>query len=751
MDSDTVQLTLATAITSNNVTLTYAKDNTAENKAVLTDSTTGNTAAGVSKLPADVFSDFSITIIDPRVAVIEDILGNADGIPATATEINAIDSVSGAVEGRDYSLAFANGTYDNNSSPTAVEIQAVITAVNASETAIATSNTALTAIGAEDDAKSSDVSIAELNSILPALTDVVEANEAAYQAYIADEANTFDAPATVAQIQAMITAVNASETAIAAVLTDGTNQEELTTAGVTDENLTAVELEAITAALLGTTPTTTAELQAIVDAAIITVGTSSNNVLIVVDIIGTNTNGTTITSDELNDITGVEDARDDVDYTAALQTGIFNDPANPTAAEIQAVIDAVNASNDALDEVVEDIAGNDNDREVTADELNAIKGISSAISATSYTQALQTANYVDSTNPTVAEIRSVIVSVNAQNELVEDITGNANGVNVTPAALNDIRGIAGARDGVDYSSALEAGTYADEKNPTAEEIQAIIDSENSRLPKDDISKDNELSSTVSVNVLDNDPVGLLNVATIQITGTQNPGDELVVEGEGTWTIGVDGEIIFRPETGFEFDPTDINYTVENTEGQRVVQVVVNVNYTSRIRSDSKVVSFTDSVKVDVLANDNGDLNTSSVEIVITAEYRTLHPEAVLSNTVTAEGFFKVGDESGQQLVVPGEGTWWVNSDGTIGYKAQEGIEVVNPTPISYKVYDNSGNELNADNISITLKSTAVGGVNVNVEDCQTSDSVSSFNSYGLGLMIFIGTLFGAFLFRKEKN
>ena len=58
-----VTLTLASAIvTPNNVTVSYAKDNSAEGKAVLTDSTTGNTAQGVSALPADVFTDFPVLI-----------------------------------------------------------------------------------------------------------------------------------------------------------------------------------------------------------------------------------------------------------------------------------------------------------------------------------------------------------------------------------------------------------------------------------------------------------------------------------------------------------------------------------------------------------------------------------------------------------------------------------------------------------------------------------------------------------------
>jgi hypothetical protein len=60
VDTNTVRLTLDQATTSLNITLTYAKGNSGENQDVLTDSTTGNTAAGTSPLPADGFSDYLV-------------------------------------------------------------------------------------------------------------------------------------------------------------------------------------------------------------------------------------------------------------------------------------------------------------------------------------------------------------------------------------------------------------------------------------------------------------------------------------------------------------------------------------------------------------------------------------------------------------------------------------------------------------------------------------------------------------------
>ncbi|TBV26590.1 hypothetical protein DMZ43_05870 [Meridianimaribacter sp. CL38] len=64
-------------------------------------------------------------------AVIDDILGNLNGIEVSAEQLNSIEGVSGAIEGISYSTALANGTYVDPTNPTAQEIQAVIDLVNA--------------------------------------------------------------------------------------------------------------------------------------------------------------------------------------------------------------------------------------------------------------------------------------------------------------------------------------------------------------------------------------------------------------------------------------------------------------------------------------------------------------------------------------------------------------------------------------------------------------------------------------------
>ena len=72
-------------------------------------------------------------------------------------------------------------------------------------------------------------------------------------------------------------------------------------------------------------------------------------------------------------------------------------------------------------------------------------------------------------------------------EVLEDITGNNNGINVTAEQLNAIEGVSGAMDGVNYTTALQNGTFVDPNNPSASEIQAIIDQVNATLSVNDIN------------------------------------------------------------------------------------------------------------------------------------------------------------------------------------------------------------------------------------------------------------------------
>ncbi|WP_039990686.1 hypothetical protein, partial [Vibrio azureus] len=119
---------------------------------------------------------------------------------------------------------------------------------------------------------------------------------------------------------------------------------------------------------------------------------------------------------------------------------------------------------------------------VTAEDLNNIEGVSGADAANEslYADALANGTYTDSSNPTPEEIQAVIDSVNNLETVSGVTSGTVTGSTITADELNAIEGVSGADAANEslYADALANGTYADSSNPTAEELQAVVDAVN---------------------------------------------------------------------------------------------------------------------------------------------------------------------------------------------------------------------------------------------------------------------------------
>jgi len=159
-----------------------------------------------------------------------------------------------------------------------------------------------------------------------------------------------------------------------------------------------------------------------------------------------------------------------------------------------------------------------------------------------------------------------------------------------------------------------------------------------------------------------------------------------------------------------------------------------------LHEDHVVSDLSQPVTVEVLENDQGDLDSSTVKIELPKGFRETHPDAVLS-------------ADGKKLVVPNEGTWIVNHDGTITYRAELGTDIVNPTPISYSVENRDGTRLQTDTQIVLSQSAVTDPVNNSTESCDCNeyeDNVSIYSNGAILLVILLGSLFGVFLFRKEQ-
>ena len=115
-----------------------------------------------------------------------------------------------------------------------------------------------------------------------------------------------------------------------------------------------------------------------------------------------------------------------------------------------------------------------------------------------------------------------------------------------------------------------------------------------------------------------------------------------------------------------------------------------------------------------------------------------HPEAELS-------------DDGKHLIVPNEGTWTVNNEGTITYRTELGRTIVTPTPIAYTVADSEGNRLERGTMIIVNQRVVADAIDTNTtEACEAyEDNVSIYGKGIIILVILIGSLLGVFLFRKE--
>lgn len=119
--------------------------------------------------------------------------------------------------------------------------------------------------------------------------------------------------------------------------------------------------------------------------------------------------------------------------------------------------------------------------------------------------------------------------------------------------------------------------------------------------------------TVAVTGNDSDTDGNLDLSSVAIVGADASTGELVVDGEGTWSVnGTTGDITFTPETGFTADPTAISYTINDNDGNQSNQATVTIDYaiSAPVTANVEASDIEDSagVKITLTANDDGSVD-----------------------------------------------------------------------------------------------------------------------------------------------
>lgn len=200
--------------------------------------------------------------------------------------------------------------------------------------------------------------------------------------------------------------------------------------------------------------------------------------------------------------------------------------------------------------------------------------------------------------------------------------------------------------------------------------------------RDDEDLDNVLGTTVVVDAIGNDHDSLLPTTMRLLDAGGDPVTELVVMGEGTWTVDAAGQVTFVPEPGFLVDPAPVGYQVEDAAGT-VVTATVTVTYLPTVVADASLGNPSGTaVTVPVLTNDTGEFIVNSVRLVNPA-----------GDPVTT-------------LVVPGEGTWSVaGNTGAVTFTPLSSFPG-NPTPVSYRVTDVTGDTVETT-VTITYQVSVV--------------------------------------------
>jgi uncharacterized repeat protein (TIGR01451 family) len=187
---------------------------------------------------------------------------------------------------------------------------------------------------------------------------------------------------------------------------------------------------------------------------------------------------------------------------------------------------------------------------------------------------------------------------------------------------------------------------------------------------DDSDLGNAIGEVVGVPVLQNDS-GEFDTTTLRLLDAGGyPVSSLIVPNEGVWTVQAGGIIRFAPEAGFMGDPTPVDYEVSDVAGD-TVSATVTITYVPTASGDADLDNpIGSTVVIDVLANDAGDFDRTSVRLL--------------------DGGMPV-----TSLTVPGEGVWTVDTvSGIVSFVPESGF-VGNPTPVDYQVTDVTGDVVDA--------------------------------------------------------
>ena len=230
-----------------------------------------------------------------------------------------------------------------------------------------------------------------------------------------------------------------------------------------------------------------------------------------------------------------------------------------------------------------------------------------------------------------------------------------------------------------------------------------------------------------INILAND-FGSLNQESVELVPPSNApsgttlsdnGKTLTVPTEGVWHVNIRGIVSFITQEDMINTPTPILYSVENIEAIRSNQATITLTQGGAVvvaNDDMVSANGASSVTIEVLENDTGDINNSSVQLIALdgTDVRTLEVES--------------------------EGTWRVNDDGSVTFTGFSGY-IGTPIPIEYTIFSNEGER--STPATVTIHGRCI---------CKPyEESIPAMGKIAALLIVLFTLLWGSFLLNREED
>ncbi|WP_440881355.1 gliding motility-associated C-terminal domain-containing protein [Tenacibaculum sp. C7A-26P2] len=445
-----------------------------------------------------------IDVVNTSQSVLEQI-GNEGDSPNSVNSVVTvvqINTISPVVIGANpaYETLYQNYIDANSdlfSSPaTVAEVQLMIDVVN-------TSQSVLEQVGSEGDnpdSVNSVVTVAQINTISPAVTGANPTYETLYQDYVDSNPDLFSSPATVSEVQSMIDVVNTSQSVLEQIGKEGDNPNSVNSV------VTVAQINMINPSIIGASlenlqfyqdyidanpelfgePATAFEVQSMIyivnvsQSALVQIGKEGDSPDIV---------NCVISVDQINKINppvigaNSEYSKFYQDYID-LNPDLFSSPA--TVLEVQSMINIVNSSQSVLKQIGNE--GDNPNRINSAVTVSQINKIYPAITEVETAYEINYQAYID-TNPnlfstpaTIFEVQSMINVVNTSQSVLAQIGREGD----TPDRINSvitvdqINRISPTIVGTDpskeifYQDHIDANPNLFSNPATAEEVQTMI-------------------------------------------------------------------------------------------------------------------------------------------------------------------------------------------------------------------------------------------------------------------------------------